>query len=365
MLLYKLTGELPDVYKYPVLILAGGSQMFVDYFLNGVKSTCEGKVKHPVCSAILEEFGEIVEIENKTTGVENYSLTEFIEKASTPKFRGRWLCIHHYTGQEKEDKQLAKYCSKPSKYGRLVIVVHNYREYAKWLKNSALVNSQRVCLIELSFPTREVLEGFIHMYLPKSAIADEAIDLFIRRVGKHYDEYPRLLTEIADKGLTKIVFEQMFQLLKGIDFYEPLDLVSLLTHKSTARKVKQTYKVLSSLLADYGADELVKKLKYQIKQLCYVRVEINLGHLPINIPYSYRDIEPTLSKEVQRLSKSKLRELAKIASELSLEDWLYMYQLLDSCSTRLSKERVLMALVTRRDLKHTQLLEQITSFEKI
>ena len=109
----------------------------------------------------------------------------------------------------------------------------------------------------------------------------------------------------------------------------------------------------------------MKKLKYQIKQLCYVRVEINLGHLPINIPYSYRDIEPTLSKEVQRLSKSKLRELAKIASELSLEDWLYMYQLLDSCSTRLSKERVLMALVTRRDLKHTQLLEQITSFEKI
>lgn len=355
---------------YPVVVLVGGGTLLSDRVLGSVLQESIPKQREDkYIAALADEFSGVVQ--GQQPSLTNLGLSEFIERVTVPALGGKWLCIQHikHRGEQatpkKEQEVLYSYITKPSPNGRLIIQVEGY---SQWLNDKVLQESKDVCMLQMSYPKQGVLRELIQSEVRERSvkeITDSACEVFIRRLGNKLDDYGWYIEQVIQSDYRLIDVPEIQKILHGVDNYEPLDFIKHLLKEDTPIRSKRAYKVLNSLQEDFGTGLLLHKLRDTIKNILEVRQAINQGQIPVGLSVDYRGVKQRLQKaslSISSLPAYKIREYTKIASELSLEDWLYMYQLIQSGIVRSEAGQCvsLYSLIPRRQLTHTQLLHLIT-----
>ena len=141
-----------------------------------------------------------------------------------------------------------------------------------------------------------------------------------------------------------------------------LRLLEPMTSDRTNGKNK-IYKMLGSLIDEFGARGLVNVLKSKIDDYIEFRLAINTGIIPIKVRYSVPEAKNRLGEKhkLSRYSDYTFRKMATIASSTSMRDWMYMKMILSNASkmSDTSYEKVLYSIVNRSVLTESRLNNDI------
>ena len=282
---------------------------------------------------------------------------------------------------KKQKDWLKQYIKAPSKYARLVVYCHEFRDYATLLRDRIINNSKEVHVIQLSFPYRQALETVVRTLFEQRGVHIEqrAIELFIMRMSNSYDEYEETIDKIIVASVPKdysdqvakdwkytITYDDALNAMKGIenfvldDFIERL-LIPMKSDKTNGKN--KIYRMLAALEEEFGAQGLVNKLRYKIDDYIEFRVAINSGKIPIKVRFSVDSAKKALGDDskIVKYSDYTFRRMANIASQTSLRDWTYMRLILNNTSTwdKSSYERVLYSWINRSVLTESRLNNDI------
>ena len=109
------------------------------------------------------------------------------------------------------------------------------------------------------------------------------------------------------------------------------------------------------LIEEYGARRLVSILLSRISELIEFRIAIDMGYIPIVVPYYNVSESKQLIGDGSTISSKsdfQFRRLARIASQTSLTDWICMKVILSNTikTYDYSYNKVLFSLVSRTAL---------------
>lgn len=276
---------------------------------------------------------------------------DFMELNRAYPLEGRWFCNINYKELKAKDKDtLKEYIKANNDTGLLVINIRDFQDYREYLRNRTLQNSKVAHLIQLTFPSRNMLTEILNSEFRKNNVIvnDAAIKLFILRLSNDYNSYYNVISDISEqyKGTT-IGYDDMLECLKGIDNYVLDDFLAEITKGVKNNKLRSTrkiYKMYKSLLDSMTAKEIVGKLNYKVDMMLELRIAINNGTLPILVRYGAKEIQDKLPEDskVRSLSVYSFKKYAKIASLTSLKDWYYIKMMLKGnsyMSTRLDDNK--------------------------
>ena len=122
--------------------------------------------------------------------------------------------------------------------------------------------------------------------------------------------------------------------------------------------------MLSSLMEEFGAEQLVQKLRRKIDDYIEFRLAINSGIIPVKVRFSIPEAKGRLPENhpLQRFSDYTFRKMAITASKTSLKDWFCMKMILTNIQYKydvVSYERALYSLVNRSVLSESRLSNDI------
>ena len=296
------------------------------------------------------EFGiDDSENENVSTSLD---FDDFMKTVDSPSINGLWYCVTSYNVLTKAQKdQFIRYIRDPSPNGRLVIISEDWMEYRELLRNRILTTSFASSYIELSFPDRKLLKNILIQDFADRGIEldSKAADLFLIKLSKAYDKYEETIDTVAEKfigdrddsekqtGLVYMSVNDMKDCSKGIQYYVIEDFVyALLKPMSSGRtNSKKVLKIMSALVDDMGADDVLYKVKKVVNESIEFRELINKGIIPIKLKFFYKDVMKSIEdiygekNKYSKMSEYAFRQKAHLASETSLRDWVYMKIIID------------------------------------
>lgn len=341
-----------------VMVVTGPYSIFSNIVCDRLRDMCRGTITlDDGGEAIFDEFG----LDHESSGDKSNAipLDMFFDVARTPPLSGKWYCRVDWKELTKKQRtKLESYIKKPSEYGCLVVTASEFADYKSMLRSRALTGSAVAHIIQLSFPDRKTLSLVIKNVLKGygARATDKAIETFIFRMSNAYDEYQERLESIAhDYGYHVITHVDMGDALKGVENYVLDDFVRRLTVPVTSTKLVSGRKIVGMLrvmLDEYGAVDLVKKLRYKITDCIQMRLLINEGIVPVRVKYSVEEAKRKLEEDnkLKGLSDYSFRKLAWLASQTSLRDWLFMRLILSTPREAYGDaeyERALYALINR------------------
>lgn len=364
-----------------ILFVFGPYSIFNNIAIDEVRDRCKPKEIAVLSPEMLEDFGDIFNAgESRGITVSNtVTFDEFKQVINAVSMYGKWFTSIDYSFMSKKQKDwLNVYMKAPSDNGKIVIYCSEYRDYRILLKNKIITNSNMIHAIQLSFPYRDTLEAVVNTLFEARNVKIEkaAVELFIMRMSSSYDDYEEIIDKIVTESVPDkiegqdpnwvytITYRDTLDAMKGIenfvldDFIDKL-LVPLKTDKQNAKN--KVYKMLNALLEEYGAQQLVNKLKFKVDDYIEFRIAINNGIIPIQImKFSVQDSKKRLPEESKLLNFSDytFRKMALIASRTSLTDWMYMKLILNNARYQYdstSYERVLYSLINRTILNESRL----------
>lgn len=348
-----------------ILFITGKTPMFNRIMSDRVKSFCAGNEQ----KVDLEMFSDLA-VGNERE-VERLTFQQYLLYCNSVRVNGLWYCSVDYASlTKKEVEQLKTHIKSPAKYGKLVVYVMDFRKKLELKKIGAIQNSSIVNMIELDFPKRETLiEVLGNEFSSKGVkVTQDALNLFIMRLGTYYDKYAETISSLCN-GRTSINFIEMQDGLKGVTSYVLWDLVRTLTkpsHSDGMRQIKRrrAYKILNTLVTELGARRVLIQLKKQVVCMVELRYYINNGVIPILVPYSFERVKQKIPKSSPLYSMTDLnfKRSAKIASETSLKDWIYIKMIIDralSDRTELGALKGLTAVVNRMAYPNERIINDL------
>lgn len=341
-----------------VLFITGSHNIFNNYCVDRLKKINVSDEEVPTSNDLLDDFGLSDTTEGGSSGSStNISFEEFKRLVPIPNINGKWFCNVSYDGlSDKLKKDVLAYANNPSPNGVLAVIVTDWRNIRQLLKIPKVQKSKDVNLVKLNYPSPFTLRDIIKGEFAKRSIeiTGEAAELFQKRMSCQYDKYTDIINQITVgmEGQT-LNFDDMFQLMKGIEFFDLGDFVEALLYPlqgegiSTKRKI---YKILKSLLDDLPASEITQRLLREIKKYLVFRIAINTGRIPAKVRFSVKEMQERLKDAGPefKMSDMQFRRTAEIAQMTTLRDWLYMYLMLSKLSTRGKPDEV--------ELRHTKAL---------
>lgn len=373
-----------DVYgTAKVLFIFGPYNIFNNIAIDAMRELCKPPRPLVLKSDVPDDFEDEDEQRSETVTISNsVDIATFMQLNSMIGLYGTWFCSIDYTFMTKKQKDwLKQYIKAPSKYARLVVYCHEFRDYATLLRDRIINNSKEVHVIQLSFPYRQALETVVRTLFEQRGVHIEqrAIELFIMRMSNSYDEYEETIDKIIVASVPKdysdqvakdwkytITYDDALNAMKGIenfvldDFIERL-LIPMKSDKTNGKN--KIYRMLAALEEEFGAQGLVNKLRYKIDDYIEFRVAINSGKIPIKVRFSVDSAKKALGDDskIVKYSDYTFRRMANIASQTSLRDWTYMRLILNNTSTwdKSSYERVLYSLINRSVLTESRLNNDI------
>lgn len=363
-----------------VMFITGQYNVFNNIVVDTLKDICKGSRSDNIDLELIKEFGiseaEQVEVSNSV------NLETFISVVNMPNINGKWFASADLkTLTKKQQDWLKEYIKKPSENGILAIFSLEYKDYKFWLSNKIIQSCKEVNLIQLSFPNSESLKSIVRkMFEKRNASIDEsALELFIVRMSKSYDDYDSIIermcvNSLSDKQdndnsgkLHTITYEKAFESLAGIENFVIEDFLRKITDQLNTDKVSgrnPIYRMLGYLIDEYGAKQLVNILKKKIDELIEFRLAINNGYIPIIVHYNIDEAKKLIGEENPIYNKSDytFRELSKLASKTSLLDWTYMKMILENVRYKYddtSYLRALYSLVSRSVLTESRINNDI------
>ena len=272
---------------------------------------------------------------------------------------------------KKQIEKMEDYMKSPSKYSTLVVYATEFKDYRYYLRDKFIQNSRESHLITLSFPNRKMLVDIVKGLFEQRGLQVEqrAAELFVMRLSNSYDDYQEVIDNIRLKrGGNKLTYDEMLEDLKGVENYLLDDFLEKLLIPATnpsPNANKRMYRISNSLIAEFGAQKLVQKLKYKIDDYLEFRLAINKGIIPIKVKYDISEAKKKLGEEhrLYKISDFSFRRMAYVASQTSLNDWLYMRLIVNNASNRggseVEFERVIYSLINRSNLPDIRLNNDI------
>lgn len=356
-----------------VVFVTGQYPIFINLVVDMLKETCKISQSNEDIG-LLDEFG-ISDADPIASN--NVDFETFLEVSKMPNINGRWLCSTDLNSLTKKHREsLQKYIKSPSRHGLLIVKSTEFKEYAPYLKDRTINGSQYVHLIQLSFPTRQKLITIVRELFDQRGIDvdQRAVELFVMRMSASYNDY----IDVIERNIVQMVkgygtnrvyvdYDTMVECLKGVENFVLEDFLLQLTvplKKDKIVKNRRIYKMLSAMLNEYGAKQLIFKLRRKIDDIIEMRIAINSGYVPIGVKYSVEESQKRLGEEhpLNKLSEYAFRKLATLASQSSLKDWVSMKILLLNVSERASEaecEKAIHTLVNRSIYSDNRLLNNV------
>lgn len=350
-----------------VMFVVGQYNIFNNIVIDELKQRSEGNEVIEENKNLLAEFG-ILEENNSNIKVSNsVDLATFFDVINIPNVNGKWFCSADLGSMSKKHKDLVKqYMKKPSNNGILVVYSTEYKDFREYLYNRTLTQSPIAHIISLSFPNRTILVDIVRQLFEQRNIEleDRAIELFVMRLSIAYDDYETIIDRISiDWEGQYLDYKSMMNELKGVenfildDLIEGL-LVPVLNTSTSANK--KMYRMVHSLIQEFGADKLVTRIRFKIEDYIQFRIAINTGVIPILTRYSVSEVKKKLGEEhkLNKINDFQFKRMASIAAKTSLKDWMYMRLILNNLIRKYaieSNEKVLYSLINRSNLTEVRL----------
>ena len=328
-----------DIYESTkVMFVLGQYMLFNNLVCDELKAMCmEG---NPVAldsnDEISGEFGLETDSESSTSNSVDFNT--FMEVVTVPSINGKWYCKVDLASLSKKQKdQLFSYIKSPTDNGILVVSSNDWKVYKDVLKNRVLSFSKVSHIMQLSFPSKDVLKIIVQQLFADKGIDIQppAIEYFMLRMSSAYDKYEDVIDNIVtNHKSTTLELSDIKNYMSGIENFILNDLVMQLPKPMTSDKTnsKKVLKVLMYLEEEFTAKGVLYKLLNIIDECIEFRVLINSGKIPMGINYFYKDVIDSLGGEKSKYGKMKewaFRNKANLASQTSLRDWVYMKLILE------------------------------------
>ncbi|MBO5388295.1 MAG: hypothetical protein J6A59_09175 [Lachnospiraceae bacterium] len=316
-----------------VMLVLGKYSWFNNMVVDTLKSMCMEQSDMVYESVgINDEFGMNTGTDEIFTNSVDFST--FMDVIGVASVNGKWFCRADYKMMTKKQREtLLKYIKEPSINGILVVVAEDWKDYKDLLKNRILSFSKNCHMLQLSFPNRQVLKSItIQTFLEKGInVAPDAVDFFIMRMSRAYDEYENTIDMIIHAHKEPVLSaKDMKGYMRNIEYFTVDDFVEQLTKPLSSEKSnsKKILKIMMSLEDSLGAKNLVYQTLKQVDEYIEYRLLINSGYIPIGIKYFFNDVINKLPEEYkakyEKKSEWRFRKDAEIASRTSLRDWEYI-----------------------------------------
>ena len=350
-----------------VMFVTGPYNLFNNMVTDELKSRCRPDVEIEIDDETLSMFGiekdETSDISNKV------DFDTFMEVNGVANVNGKWFCrVDLKSLSKKQRDALNDYIKSPSDNGILVVTSTDYRDYAFYLKSKLIANSKSTHLIQLSWPNKRILEQIVIALFNERRIEINvsSAKFFILRMSNSYDDYEETIDKIAQNiPEGKLEYNDLQEQMKGIENYVIEDFIELLLEplandKTTSKKI---YKMLAALMDEFGARKLTSSIISIARDSLEFRQFINDGYIPVNIYYSFKEVQKSIGDKssISKLSEFQFRKKAKLASKTSLLDWQYIILILSNVNkfSDESYEKALYTLVSRSVLSESRLNNDI------
>lgn len=384
------------------LIIGGSHNIFIDMIVADIKERpdVESSVTLPVGGsiALTDEF------DTRDDESETLSLDEFLKVCNSVSPLGKWLCKVDYDFANKKDKERVKaYLKKPSVNAIMIVTVADYKANRE-LKSQRYLNESKVThYIDIQYPRKRTLAEIVTQMFKERGylVSEQCVDLFMLKMGIAYGEFKETIdticerlkgsakeqkvdlngaivnnpehensveNKVAEAAKYKIVdFKDFKEAMRGIDFFVLEDFMRelLIPIKSgKIRKQRKVYKILDTLLEEYSAEEICRRLKYRVEELLQYRSYINSGLIPVTVRYNAEQIKERLpeNSKLRKATSMTFKRNAYIASLTSIEDWYFMYSILSRTGAWASEEQhkaTLFTLMGRTAISNDRLMNAI------
>ncbi len=338
-----------EMYKTAnVLLILGSYDIFNNIVIDECRKRCIPENDN-ISTSFLESIAKDLPMRNSDSYSDSsmniLEFKEFMELNRAYPLEGRWFCnIDYSILKEKEKDSLKEYIKHSNETGLLVVNIREFKEYRDFLKSRTIQNSKVSHMIQLSFPSKNMLMEILNSEFRKNKVivSDKALKLFILRLSNEYNSYNDVIQDIIEKysGMS-MGYDDMLTALEGIDNYVLDDFLAEITkgvRNDKFRKNRKIYKMYKSLLDSMSAKDIVNKLKYKVDMMLELRMAINDGILPILVRYGSKEIQDKLPEgsKSKSLSTYAFKKYAKIASLTTLKDWYYIKMILNGNSSDVS-----------------------------
>lgn len=343
-----------------VVFIFGDKPLFNNIISDRCRKKCENR-QDEFETSLLEEFSTEYKGRSSLNKIE---ITQFKDVCYMPSLAGTWYCkVNLEDLNEKDTAWLKKYIKNPSDNAMLVIECTKYKVYRSWIKNRVIEYSKKVHSYQLSFPTKKELEAIVYdMFREKRIILDEeAVPLFIRKMGGRYDLYSETIDKIVGTNEREKVENWNLDILKGlmsnIQHYNLDMLVHEILRGTTAKKPSSRAKVmklLKYLEDEHGCITLVNKIDSELDELIKYRRWINSGMIPVGIKYPTSEIKDRIDKDINIVT---FKKRVSMASRVSLRDMIYIKLIISKL--RYNPERCLFVIACRYTFDKDKIKELI------
>jgi len=260
--------------------------------------------------------------------VNSVPIANFFDVVGIYSIMGRWYCQENIKVLTKNQKEkIMNYIKKPDRNGLLVIVSEDWRDYNNLLKSRVLQNSKKSHIINLSFPTRAILEEVVRNKFRDSSlhVSDGAVDVFISKMGMAYEEYDTEIDRISSEAKIQgnsIDRADMIKYMKGIEHFAINDFIRELADiKYTKKRRNKAMTIASYLIEEYGYRNFIYKAIKEIDKMIQYRIWIDMGLIPIGIKYFFKDVIRRIGLDENKVIEQRFRREAYVASLTTLKDW--------------------------------------------
>ena len=318
-----------DIYNNcDVAVITGRNHIFIDMVIDTFKDLVDSETSEITTSELAGEFNVR---EEEYSG--NYvDIDTFKDVIGSPSINGRWVCICDYKSLNKKQKgYIDLYKRKPSNLGLLIVYSTDFVDYRNMLKDNVLRMSLRSHIFDLSFPHWATLKEIINSIFESKGkrIEVNALEQFTIKLGKAYDNLYELVDLVIDEsGGPCISNLDVKRAMKGIENFTIDDFIEQMLQplKNDSTNNKKIYRIMASMMDEYGSLKLAKRMLSTVNELIEFREHINKGTIPVKINYIYNDCIKEIGKDskISKYSEYRFRKMAMTAAQTSLEDLVYI-----------------------------------------
>lgn len=342
-----------ELVRANVVMVFGDKPVFNNIVIDRCKKRCENLYSKED-SDIISEFS--VGYRNKPS-LNKIEYNEFMSVCYMPSVAGMWYCkVRLRDMTDKEIEWLRRYIKNVSTNAVLVIEETDYKIYSRWLRNRLIEYSKSVHIIQLSFPSNKELITIVgNMFRDRKVmLSDEAIKLFIRKMGGRYDLYIETINELTPRAdedgcvVQKWESETLKGLMVNIQHYSVDMLMTGIIKGTCSNRVNSSIKIvklLKYLEDEYGLNTLINKLNNEIEILIKFRLWMNEGRIPVGIKFPIDEVKNRLDKN---MNKHVFKNRVSMASRLSIEELLFMKSVIEKYAYR--SEQCLYIIAIRKSL---------------
>ena len=318
-----------DIYNNcNVAVITGRNHIFIDMVIDTFKDMVDSETNELTTSELDGEFN-VREEEYSGNYVDIDTFKDVIE---SPSINGRWVCICDYKSLNKKQKgYIDLYKRKPSSLGLLIVYSTDFVDYRNMLKDNILKMSLRSHIFDLSFPHWSTLKEIINSIFESKGkrIDVNALEQFTIKIGKAYDNLYELVDLVIDESVGPCISNiDVKRAMKGIENFTIDDFIEQMLQPLTndSANNKKIYRIMASMIDEYGSLKLAKKMLSTVNELIEFREYINIGTIPVKINYIYNDCIKEIGKDskISKYSEYRFRKLAMTAAQTSLEDLVYI-----------------------------------------